>query len=144
MAAEQVETRFVDAPQIAPPQRYAMAVKEFENLDCNLAAVLESVPKLRGGKLSIWQLCCEINGNIHHFGHRAPKKEMIVRHLVNLAEAAEQLEQPTDVVFTLVDHADHVAHARRAKALLRRNQRFHFEPQRLLGVSERPLLVGKP
>ena len=121
-----------------------MAIKKFEYLDGNLAAVIESVPELRGGKLSIWRLCSEISGNLHHFSHRAPKKEMIMRHLVDLAEAAEQLEQPTDVVFTPVDHADDVAHARRAKALLRRNQRFHVEPQRLLGASEPHFVVRQP
>ena len=39
----------------------------------------------------------EFGGNFHHFRHGAAKKEMIVRHLVDLAEAAEQLEQPPDV-----------------------------------------------
>ena len=58
---------------------------------------------------------------------------MIVCHLVDLAEAAEQLEQPPNVGFVSADHAGDVADARRAKSLLVGNQRSDVPPQRFLG-----------
>ena len=42
----------VDAAQVAAPQRDAVAIEEFQDLDRDLAAVVEPVAKLRGGELA--------------------------------------------------------------------------------------------
>ena len=43
----------VDAAEVAAPQRHAVAVEEFEDLDRDLAAVVEPVAQLRGGELAL-------------------------------------------------------------------------------------------
>src|SRR5208282_4922524 len=88
-AAEQVEPVLVDAAQIAAPQRDAVTVEKFEDLDGDLAAVVEPVAEFGGGELPGRRLGREIGGRFHHLRHGAAKKEMIVGHLVDLAEAGE-------------------------------------------------------
>ena len=55
-AAEQVEPMLVDAAQIAAAQGDAVAIEEFEDLDRDLAAVVEAVAKLRRSELAILRL----------------------------------------------------------------------------------------
>ena len=143
-AAEQVEPVFVDAAQIAAPQRDAVTVEEFEDLDGDLAAVVEPVAEFGGGELPGRRLRRQIGGNFHHLRHGAAKKEMIVGNLVDLAEAAEQLEKPPDVGFISADHAGDVADARRAKALLVGNQRSDAAPQRFLGGGQPHFVARQP
>ena len=40
----------VDTAEVAAPQRYAMPIEKFENLDGDFTAVIESIPKRRGGE----------------------------------------------------------------------------------------------
>ena len=68
-----------------------MAIEEFENLDRNLAAVVEPIAELGGGE-PVRRFGREIGGDVRHFGDCAAKKEMIVRHLVDLPDAAAEFE----------------------------------------------------
>src|SRR5215468_4740505 len=52
--AEQIEPMPVHAAQIAAAQRDAVPVEEFEDLDSDLAAVVDLVAKLRGRKLALF------------------------------------------------------------------------------------------
>src|ERR1700680_2005196 len=116
---------FVDAAQIATPQRHAMTVEEFKDLDRHLAAVVEPIAKFSGGKLTGRCRCREFDGGFHHLADRAAKKEMIARHFIDLAEAAEKLKQPPHVGFRGVDYSGNVADTRRPISLLSGDQRPH-------------------
>ena len=59
-AAEQIEPVFVHAAQIASPQRHAMAIEEFKNLDGDFAAVVEPIAEFGGGELPVRGLGCKI------------------------------------------------------------------------------------
>ena len=72
-AAEKVEPVLVDAAQIATPQRHAVTIEEFENLNGDLAAVVEPVAELGGGELPGLRFCCQIGGRFHHLRHGAAK-----------------------------------------------------------------------
>src|SRR5690606_24859724 len=52
-AAELVEALPVDAAQIPAAHGNATPIEEFKNLDRDLAAILETVAELCGGKLSV-------------------------------------------------------------------------------------------
>jgi len=119
---------FVHATQITSAQRHTVAVEEFEDLDSDLAAIVEPIAEFGGGELPVRRLGCKIYGNFHHLRHGAAKEEMVVRHLVDFAETAEQLQKPADGSLIHADHVTDVADARRTKALRADNQRFHVEP----------------
>ena len=75
---------FVDPPQIAPPQGHAVTVEKFQDLDRDLAAILDLVAELRGGELRVRRLPCKIADDVHHLGDCAAQEEMVMRHLVDL------------------------------------------------------------
>jgi hypothetical protein len=89
---------FVDAAKVTTPQRHAMAIEEFKNLDRHLAAVVEPIAELGGGE-AIRRFGREVGGDVRHFGDCAAKKEMIARHFVDLADAAGEFEQMADLRF---------------------------------------------
>ena len=141
---EQIEPVLVHAAQIASPQRHAMAIEEFKNLDGDFATVVEPISKFGGGELPVRGLGCKIYGNFRHFRHGAAKEEMIVRHLVDVAKATEQLEERPEVSLAEAHHGSDVADARRPKALLASNQRFHLEPQHFLSSGQAYLMARQP
>ncbi|MFI5010954.1 MAG: hypothetical protein ACHQAY_01265 [Hyphomicrobiales bacterium] len=53
--AEKVEPALVDAAQIAPAQRDAVTIQELENLDRDLASILQPVAELGGAELALWR-----------------------------------------------------------------------------------------
>lgn len=83
----------VDETQIAAPQRDAMTIEKFQDLDRDLASILEPVAELRGDELAVVGMRRDIGHDPHHFGDRGAEKEVIVRDLIEAAHAAEQLEQ---------------------------------------------------
>ena len=84
---------FIDATQITAAQRNAVAVEEFQNLDCDLASIVEPIAELRGGELAVRRPRREIDGDVHHFPDDAAQEKVIMRDLVDFAQAAEQLER---------------------------------------------------
>ena len=104
-------------------KRHAVAVEEFEDLDRDLAAVVEPVAELRGGELALRGLRRDVGDDLDHLGDRVAQEEMIVRDLVDLAHAAEQLEQAPDLRLRHREQPGDVAHARRTEALAAAEQR---------------------
>src|SRR5215813_10317599 len=51
--AEQVEPVLVHPPQVAAPERHAVAVEKFQDLDRDLAAIIEPVAELSGRELAL-------------------------------------------------------------------------------------------
>src|SRR6202023_645365 len=116
----------VDAAQIAAAQGDAMAVEEFQNLDRDLAAVVDPVAELRRGELAVRRRRAEIADDADHLGHGLAQEEMIVLDLVGLAHAAKKLEQAPDVALTLSQECRNVAPPRRPQPLGAAKERRDF------------------
>ena len=97
--SKQVQTMLVDAAQIVPVQGDAVPVEEIENLDRDLAAVVDAVAKLRGGEDSIFSVSRDIGYDGHHFVDRPAQEKMIVRHFIRPSQTPGQFEKPADVAF---------------------------------------------
>ena len=85
-------------------KRDAMAVEEFENLDGDLAAVVEPVAKLRRGELAVGAVAATSTMMLDHLRDGAAQEEMVVRDLIDLPHAAEQLQQPAHVALASAEH----------------------------------------
>jgi hypothetical protein len=114
------------------PQRHAMTVEEFEDLDGHLAAVVKLVPKFGGGELTGWRHCREFDGSFHHLTYRTAKEEMIARHFIDLAKTAQKLKKPPHIGLRGADFSGNVADARRPISPLSGDQRFHVSPHRFV------------
>src|SRR5882757_432785 len=99
--SKQVQTMPVDAAPVIPFQGDAMAVEEIENLDGNLAPVVNAVAKLRGGEESIFSMSRNICRDCHHFVHRWAQEKVIVRHFIRPSQASGQFEKPADITFRI-------------------------------------------
>ena len=133
---------FVDAPQIAAPHRDAVPVEKLEDLDRDLAAVIHLIPEQRGVELSIRRFAGQLRRDLHHLGDGVAQEEVIMRHFIDTAHAAEQLQQPPDLAFRLVDQIGDVAHARRPEPLGPLDQRRDLGPQPLV-LRRQPDLVTR-
>ena len=91
-APEKVEAMLVDAPNVTAAQGHAVPVEEFEDLDRNLAPVVDAIAKLRRTELAIGRVCADVDDNVDHFRDSAAQKEMVVRDLVDLSHPAKQLQ----------------------------------------------------
>ena len=99
--SKQVQAMPVDAAQIIPLQGDAVAVEEVENLDGNLAAVLNTVAKLRGGEHSIFGVSRNIGRDTHHFVDRRAQEKVIVGYFIRPSQAPGQFEKPADIAFRI-------------------------------------------
>src|SRR5438045_9459392 len=95
----------VDPPQVAAAQRHAVAIEEFQNLDRDLAAVVDAIAELRRRELAVFGRSSKIDDDVDHLGDGAAQEEMIVRHLIDPAKAAQELEQPANVSLMQGGHA---------------------------------------
>ena len=93
---KQIKAMPIDAPQVAAAHGDAVAIEEFKNLDRDLAAVVDAVAELRGGERTSRG---KTGNDINHLGDGAAQEEMVVRHFIDLAHAAEKLEKPAHIRF---------------------------------------------
>jgi hypothetical protein len=135
---------FVHAPQIAAPYRDPVAIEEFKNLDGDLAAIVELIAEIGGGELAVRRFGRKRRPNLHHVRHCRAKKEMIVRHLIDLAETAEQLENPAHLRFGNADDGADIADARWAKALLAIDQGLNTAPEFFFGGRQAHVMARQP
>ena len=126
--AEQVQPVFVDAAQVPAAQRNAVTIEEFENLDCDLAAVVHPITELRGGEFSVRQGAAEINDDFNHLRNGRAQKEMVVRDLVDAAHAPKQLEQAPHLGFRQGLDCSDVANARGAEPFGAADERPNSAP----------------
>src|ERR1700747_116552 len=94
---EQVQKMLVDPSQVAPLQGHAVAVEEVEDLDGDLAAVLDPVAKLRGGEDSALGASSDIGHDGHHLVDRRAQEEMIMRYFICPPQTPGELEQPPNI-----------------------------------------------
>src|ERR1700682_592457 len=105
----------VEAPQIAAPNGHAVAIEEFENLNRDLAPVVDAVAKLGRGEFTALDFRREVDHHIDHFADRAAQKEMIVRDLVDPADAPGEFQQPPHLRLGYIQNAGDVARPRWTK-----------------------------
>ena len=89
---------------IAAPQCHAMAVEELKDLDRDLASIVETVAQLCGDELAVLGMRRDVGYDLNHFSDGAAQEKVIRRDLVNLAHAAEQLEQPAHLALLHGEH----------------------------------------
>jgi hypothetical protein len=126
----------VDAPNVAATQGDAMAVEEFQDLDCDLAPVVDAIAKLTRAELAVSGLCADVDHDLDHFRDSAAQEKMVVRDLVDFSHPAQQLQQPSHVTFASAEHTGHIANPRRTKTVLSPKQRGHFSPEPFIRISQ--------
>ena len=87
----------VDAPQVAPAQGHAMAVEELEDLDRDLAAVVDPVAKLGGGEGAARDRFREVGDDAVISRTVERRKKWSCADLVDPAHAGGALEQRPDL-----------------------------------------------
>src|SRR5262245_5605852 len=103
----------VDAAQVTAPERDAVAVEKFENLDGDLAAAADTIAKLGGGELAVGSRCREVADDFDHRAQGCAQKIMIVSDFVHPAHPRREFEEPTNFLFRRSEHPGNVAHAGR-------------------------------
>jgi hypothetical protein len=89
--AEEIQPMRIDATKIAATQGDAVAIEELKDLDRDLSPILYLITELRGGELPVECMLTNFQSNANHLGDGVTQEEMIVRYLIELPEAAEQL-----------------------------------------------------
>ena len=102
-----------------------VAIKEFENLDRNLAAVVEPVAQLRGAELSVWRSGGERRKQMRDLGNSPAQEEMVRRDFIQLTHAGELLEQSPHLLLWKRERGGNVAHPRRTEAFCAGEQRCY-------------------
>ncbi len=143
--AKQVEPMFVDAAQVARRNVNAVAIEEFENLDGDLAAVVEPVAKLRGAELRIRRGRAEIDDDVGPFRRplRAGKKWSCAISSA-LPMRPRSLSKRRTSVSGSVNIAPISRTARRAKALAAADQRKDLAPDIFVVRGEPHFVAGEP
>ncbi|MCK9908856.1 hypothetical protein MXD81_06935 [Microbacteriaceae bacterium K1510] len=134
----------VDAAQIAAAQGDAMAIEEFEDLDRDLSAIVDAVAKLRCGELPARCRSGAIDNDLHHLGDGRAQEEMIVRHFIDLAHAADELQEAAHIRLAHIEQPGDVAHAWRPETLSPADQRRDATPQGLVLGREPHRMAREP
>src|SRR5262249_6563673 len=122
-STKQIDPLRVDAPQVTAARGDTVAIKELQDLDRDLAAVVEPVAQLRGAELAVRCLGGERGKQMRDLGDRGAQEEMVGRHFVKAAHAGELLAEPPHLLLRDREREREVAHPRRAKALAAREER---------------------
>src|SRR5262249_19797376 len=86
--------------------------EKIENLDRNLAAVVDLVTELRRRELALGRGLAESKDDPHPLGHSVKPEEKGLRHLVDLPHARQELCEPTDVCFFHIQNTRDIAYPR--------------------------------
>src|SRR5262245_44572101 len=70
-----------------------VAIKEFQDLDCYLAAVVEPVTQLRGAEFAVCRRGRKRRKQMRDLSHRGAEEEMVGRHFVQAPHAGELLAE---------------------------------------------------
>ncbi len=126
----------VDPTHIAAAQGDPMPIKEFQDLDCNLATVVDAIAKLRRTELAIRRLRAAVDHDLDHFGDGAAQEKVIVRDLVHLSHPAKQLQQFPHIGLTYGEKTRNVADPRWTKFFLTSQQWSDPAPKLLVRIGE--------
>src|SRR5271170_5141300 len=96
---EQVQPMPVDAAQVTPIEGDAVAIEKIQNLDCDLAPVLDAIAKLGCGKAAVFRAPGDIGDDPYHLMGGRTQEKMIVRDFVRPSQPSGQLEKPPDISF---------------------------------------------
>ena len=93
-----------------------MAIEELENLNRDLAAIVQTVAELGGGELTVGGFCREVGGDVDHLADGLVQKEVIRRDLDDNIASRERFQQPADVILGRTYEVGNVGPARRTAA----------------------------
>src|SRR5262245_1397010 len=65
-AAVEIEAVPVQAAQVAAPQRHPVTIEELQDLDRDLASIVEAVAQLRSGELAFLGMRRDVGDDLHH------------------------------------------------------------------------------
>ena len=77
----------VRAPEVAAPQRDAVPVQKFENLNRNLATAAGAIAELGSCELPV-MLDCQTADDLDDFRERHAQEEVVVRDLMHFPDTA--------------------------------------------------------
>ena len=95
----------------------AMPIEEVKDLDRHLAAVVDLVAELRGGKRAVFRCRRQLRNDRGHLAHCRPQKEMVVRHFVSPTHAARAFEGAAQIFLGASGRGREVAHSGRTEPL---------------------------
>ena len=90
---KQIDPLRIYASQVAAACRDAVAIEELQDLDGNLAAVVEQVAQLRGAELPAGRRGGEPWEHVSNLGNGGAQEEMIGRHLIEPRQFGELFAQ---------------------------------------------------
>src|SRR4051794_21285012 len=108
--AEQVETVDVDAPKVAATRRHAVAIEEVEDLDRDLASVVEPIAELRRAELTLGGAYRQLACDRRHLGDSGAQEEMVVGDFIDPPHARGELEKLAHIRFRRAEDIRDVAH----------------------------------
>ena len=94
-----------------------MPIEKVEDLDRHLAAVVDLVAELRGGKKAIFRSSRQVRKDRGHLAHCRPQEEMVVRHFVGPTHSAYAFEGAAQIFFGATRRRCEVAHSWRPEPL---------------------------
>src|SRR5262245_30753061 len=94
-----------------------MPIEKLEDLDSDLAAIIQSVAQLCGTEFPIRGLSGEFGKQMRNLRHCVTQKEMIWRYFIEPAHAGELLAQEPHLLLRHRERNRDVAHPRRTEAL---------------------------
>ena len=122
----------VETPQIALPQRNAVAVEEFEDLDRHLAAVGEAVAQLSGGEGASFRVGRHVGRMVTISAGPCRRKKWSCATSSARPIRAASFSSPPDVAFGPLRRLRDVAYARRPEPIGAAEQRRDDAPGRLV------------
>ncbi|HEX3365762.1 MAG TPA: hypothetical protein VHS75_11950 [Phenylobacterium sp.] len=122
----------VDTSQIALAQRDAVPIEEFEDLDGDLAAVVDAVAELRGGEGPAVRPSGLLKADGDHLPDCRAQEEVILRDLVGPTQSSGEFEQAPDVALLASGRVGQVADPRRPEPLRSAQARRDQGPGRLI------------
>ena len=135
----------VQPSHVAAPDRHSVAIEEVQDLDRDLAPVVDPISELTGRKHPFGSSAREIPDDPGHFGHRGAGEEMIRRDLVDAAGSAGEFADAAHFGLGFAGQAGEIAHPGWPKAIdgvgeMGRNA----APERFVGRAEPGFVTREP
>src|SRR5215475_6124071 len=133
----------VDASNVTAAQGGAMSVEKFQDLDRNLASIVDAIAELRRAELTISGLGAAVDHDLDHLRNGTAQEKVVMRDLVDLSHPPQQLQQASHITFASAEHSSDIANPRGTKPLLSPEQRRHFCPKFFVRISQTDRMLGQ-
>src|SRR5262245_9897959 len=108
---KELDARRIYASQVLAADGEAVPIKEFQDLDRYLAAVVQAVAEVRRRKPAVRRARSNLHGNFGHALHDRSQEKMVVGDLLNVATTRGHAHQATDENFIEAHGVGDIAHA---------------------------------